>query len=437
MNERPTPLETPDKELLGPYVYASFWGLVATQFLGAFNDNLYKQILLLLFVQVPLNGQTRDLQWLATAAFSIPFVLFSGYAGYLSDRYSKRNVIILSKVAEIVIMAAGAAVFFLVMKIGLTLPVICLLCITIFCMGAQSAFFGPGKYGILPEFLPERCLPGANGFMLMTTFFAIIFGSALAGTLLEFFRAQLWLAGLVCTVIAILGTATSFMVARVDPAQSSLRFEWSTVAIPRALRDYFREDRALWGAVVVSSVFWMAASLAQMAVNALGKLQLDVGDQRTSLMVASISVGIAVGSLVAGALSRQRFNTGVLLTGLWGMCACLLLLGIPTTQGNHHLLGYGGSIAALVVLGGFTGMFAVPLQVFLQARPPQTLKGRMIATQNLCNWIGIVASAPLYGVVSRVLVAIDWPPSTMFLLIMSILAMVGIYLHAGWRYCQT
>ena len=153
---------------------ASFWGLTATQFLGAFNDNLYKQLLLLLFVAVPHGEQTQDWQSLALVMFSLPFILFSGFAGFLSDRYSKTRVIVFAKVAEIAIMAAGAAGFWAMGQYGLTGPIIGVLSAVLFCMGAQSAFFGPGKYGILPELFRDRDLPAANGIVLMTTFIAII-----------------------------------------------------------------------------------------------------------------------------------------------------------------------------------------------------------------------------------------------------------------------
>lgn len=431
-NDRPESAWWTGRAYASPYQNPAFWGLSITQFLGAFNDNLYKQILLLLFVAVPWNGQTRDLQWLATGCFSLPFVLFSGYAGYLSDRYSKRRVIIASKVAEILIMAAGIGGFALWTSMGMNAVTIGLLCVTIFCMGAQSAFFGPGKYGILPEFLPERQLPDANGFILMTTFVAVILGSALAGTLLEWFGQRLWAAGVVCTGIAVLGTLSSLLVARVAAANPALRFERSALVIPGELRQHFRADPTLWGALLVSSVFWMSAAIAQMAVNALGKLQLGVGDQKTSLLVASISIGIAFGSILAARMSRHRFHTRVLMAGLWGLCSCLVLLAIPAANPQRHLLGYGGSIGALIVAGAFTGMFSVPLQVFLQARPPQTLKGRMIASQNLLNWIGITASAPIYHLATVALEKANVPPCGMFLVVAGMLAAAGLYLHIAW-----
>ncbi len=410
----------------------SFHGLTATQFLGAFNDNLFKQALLLIFVAVPIapgSEQTRDLQWLGTLFFSLPFILFSGYAGYLSDRYSKRRVIVASKVAEIVIMFIGAGLFALFGQWGLSYLLIGLLTATLFCMGAQSAFFGPGKYGVLPELFRKHDLPRANGVILMTTFLAIILGSALAGVMLDHFPGQLWLIGVACVVIAVVGTVTSLVIRRTPIAFSGLKFEFSALTVPYDIRDLLRKDRPLLGALGASIVFWSAAAMVQMAVNALGKVQLNIGNSRTSYLVALISVGIALGSVIAGAASRGRFNTRVLKTGLWGMVGTLYLLALPGPGERPHLLGFWGSVPALTLLGVFCGMFAVPLQVFMQSRPPKEQKGRMIATQNLTNWVGITASAGAYAAVNGLLSVFGWPQSGTFAFTAMLLTVVGVLYH--------
>lgn len=420
-----------DRESL-PHLAAdsSFWGLTVTQFLGAFNDNLVKQTLLLLFVAVPAataGAPARDLQWLGTLVFSLPFILFSGFAGFLSDRYSKRRVIVLCKVAEIGITLLAVAVFALYSGWGLSTVLVWLFSLILFLMGSHSAFFGPGKYGILPEMLREKDLPTANGMVLMTTFLAIIFGSALAGQLMDLLGGRLWISGLAGVGIAVLGTCTSLLIRRAPAAQPKLRFQPEALGVPRDIVALFRADGPLCAAVLASSVFWLTAALVQMAVNALGKNQLDVGNSRTSLMVSCISIGIAAGSILAGAASRGRFNVGVLLVGLWGMIVCLAALALPGPAAWHsHLLGYWGSLATLVVLGGFTGMFAVPLQVFVQSRAPIDCKGRVIATQNLLQWIGITASAGLYFGIGKLLTALAWPPSGMFAF--AALLMLGVAL---------
>ncbi|MDP7016094.1 MAG: MFS transporter, partial [Pirellulaceae bacterium] len=361
----------------------AFWGMTATQFFGAFNDNVFKQILLLIFATIPAgNGKTVDYQWLATLMFALPFILFSGFAGFLSDRFNKRLMIVLCKVGEIVIMSLGVVAFYIYARTGMTAALMGALCAILFCMGGQSAFFGPGKYGILPEMLRRRDLPSANGVILMTTFLAIILGSALAGELKQTFQSRLWVAGGICVGIAIVGTMTSLLLRNPPAARPGLRFTAGALGVPGDLLQLLWKDRALRAAVVVSTIFWMTAALVQMAVNSLGLRQLGLGDRRTSILVSLISLGIAIGCAIAGVASKNRFNTKLMRIGIWGMVVCLVGLAIPAPAPRNHLLGFAGSIVALIALGSFTGMFAVPLQVFMQSRPPEGFKGRMIATQS-------------------------------------------------------
>ena len=155
----------------------SFHALVGTQFLGAFNDNLFKQLMLLLAASYLFQG--RDLQGLAFAIFSLPFVLFSGIAGDLSERFSKRTIIVQMKVAEIAVLLLGVIAF-----VFLSWP---FMLVVLFLMGMQSAIFGPSKYGVIPELIPAGRLLRANGMIAMTTFMAILLGQAFAGPLLDGF----------------------------------------------------------------------------------------------------------------------------------------------------------------------------------------------------------------------------------------------------------
>ncbi len=407
--------------------------MTLTQFLGAFNDNVYKTALMLLFVAIPvgLNAQgemlTKDLQGTGTFLFGLPFILFSGFAGYLSDRYGKWQVIVLCKVAEVVIMVAGLGLFLLYGSGPMSLSWAYFFCIVLFFMGAQSAFFGPGKYGILPELFRERDLPLANGIILMTTFLAIIFGVVLAGLLKDWF-GELWVVGIVCVLLAILGVGTALLVRPTGTVDPTLRFQWDMLLVPRDMRKLLMSNTQLHLAVWMYSVFWMAAAVVQLAVIALGKLQLQVGNSLTTLLVAAMSVGIIIGSPLAGIISRGRFHTGVLKIGAWGLTLCLILLALPWGE-KGHLLGYSGSVVCLMAIGIFTGFYAVPLQVFMQTGPPRELKGRMIATMNLLNFLGITLAGVLYEVGVSVLAAAGLPNSYMFGLTALMLGAVALFYH--------
>lgn len=394
----------------------SFWAVTCTQFLGAFNDNVYKQLLLLLFVAVPQpDGSTSDMQWLALLMFALPFVLFSGFAGYLSDRFSKRRVILTCKFAEVAIMSAAVVAFVAWGKLGLSGGMTAAFCILLFAMGGHSAFFGPGKFGVLPELFRAEDLPRANGAVLMTTFLAIILGGALGGLLKEHLGTQLWIAGCVCVGIAVLGALTAIAIRPTPPTAPNLRFELSMLSIPSEIWRLMQRDPALGKALAVSTMFWLSAAIVQPAINALGKLQLHVGDKETSLLVTVVSGGIALGSIAAGLATRGARALIIQRIGAWGMVVTLGAMAIP--WGPHdHLLEYRGSLCMLTALGVFTGMFAVPLQVFIQSRPPEGLKGRMVGTQNLLNWIGIFLSAGIYFVGNLILNLLALPGNGMFAL---------------------
>lgn len=418
----------------------AYWGMTITQFLGAFNDNLFKQLVLLLCVDSKLRGGA-DYQPVATALFAIPFVLFSGIAGFLSDRHSKRTTVVLCKVAEIAVMGAGMAAF---LAGGDDLQwLLLLLMVVLFVMSTQSAFFGPSKYGILPELFRERDLPAVNGSVQMTTFVSIIFGMALAGIVKQEFEGRLWVVSLICIGIAVAGTLTSLIIRRTPVAQPGLKFQSSSIFINRETRRMLRADRELFGVLLVSSLFWFAGGAVQQAVNVFGKDQMNFGDGRTSLMAACMGVGIAIGCVVSAKASHRRINFRLVTIGGWGITGCMLATALvgqmfapleqtPDAEPILELLWprYSGEWAArltLTGLGVFAGLFVVPMQVFMQARPPEDQKGRMIGAMNLINWIGIVLSALFYFLAAKICELLSAPSSAVFLVLALVMLPVALF----------
>lgn len=457
-----------------PTLYAdkSFWGMTVTQFLGAFNDNLFKQLVLLLSitgVDEALKSEAADNQWLPMLMFAVPFLLFTGYAGYLADKYSKRTIVVLAKMAEIVAMALGAIAFMMYGSNSSMWPMYAVL----FFMAAQSAFFGPAKYGILPEMLRDSDLPRANGFMLMTTFLAIIFGTGVAGQLLADYRTpeqvattatlppierasaeqkrvagQLWVGSTACIGIAVVGTLTSLWVRRVRRANPNLKFTPEALTVPKDMIELLRSDHPLSMALLVSSVFWLLAGLVPPAVNSLGKLVLQVGDDNTSYLSAMIGVGIAVGCVIGGLVSKGEVDFKLLKIGSFGMLVTLAIVAIPASGDINLLkdaagkltrmpgigesrqwLGFWASMPLFLLMGAFTGLFAVPLQVFLQSRPPADKKGRMIAVMNQANWVGILLAVAIYWALTRIIEWQDWPRSIAFLFIAVLMLPIALFYH--------
>jgi acyl-[acyl-carrier-protein]-phospholipid O-acyltransferase/long-chain-fatty-acid--[acyl-carrier-protein] ligase len=421
---------------------ASFGGITAAQFLGAFNDNVYKQLVLLLCTDLArLEGKDVWQGW-AQVIFSVPFVLFSGFAGYLADHYSKRSIVVLCKFAEVVIMLGGFGVFLALSGVasndaaGLRSGIIPALAV-LGMMGIHSAFFGPSKYGILPELVRERDLPAANSVFLATTFLAIIFGQATAGLLASTFAERRWISGLFCVGFALLGAALSLLVRKVPAADPESKLRLSSFAVPPDTARSIWCDGDLCRAILVYSLFWFVGGVVQPTVNAVGKLQIGLGDLGTSLMVATVGLGIGLGSALSGMLSRDRPNFRLVTIGLWGILGCLALLALPGGPGvargdvpAHVACGtvlgpWVGSII-LLTLGVFSGLYAVPLQVFLQARAPADQKGRVIAAMNLVNWFFIFGAAGFYSIATVLLDVLRLPPSWLFAIAGLILVPVAL-----------
>ncbi len=409
----------------------SFWGLTTTQFLGAFNDNLYKQLVLLLAVS---GG---DVQGWATAVFSLPFVLLSGIAGFLSDKFSKRFIIVCAKFAEIGIMTLGAIAF---LSYGLAGSVGTWT--VLFLMGTHSTFFGPGKYGVLPELFREKDLPRANGIILMTTFLAIIFGTVVAGAmgdlLLEYdandlpIAQPLWIGSTVGVGLALLGTMAAFMIRKTPSAQPQAVISMDDIGVSHVIRSLLWKDRPLLSALLVSCVFWLVSGIAVPTVNRLGLDQLGVNKFQTSILVAAIAFGIVFGSVVAGLFLKKVAPRQQVTMGLWGIVIALIALGfwknVPGAPNPQPpLLAYWGTFGILFFMGSAAAIYAIPLQVFLQKRPPSEVKGRMIATMNQANFVGILISGPLYQLFEELASRMDWPISSVFWMMMLLVLPLALF----------
>lgn len=435
----------------------SFWGLTISQLLGSFNDNLFKQLVLLLCldhaaaaVTDAAAGSTSTAdryQPIAMAVFALPWVLMSGLAGFVGDRTSKQKGIVIYKLLEIVVMTAGLLAFLSGQLWALFL--------VLFLMSTQSTFFGPAKYGSLPELFRSDDLPQINGVFQMTTFLAIIFGFASAGILKDLFPGQQGLALVSCfsIVIAVLGTGAALLVRRTPVAQPGLSLTWRSVGIDRDNWRLLTENRFLMGVLLVSALFWFTGGIVQPAVNSLGNRDLGLSDSRTSILQACMGVGIAFGCAMSGKLSRHRVRFGLVTVGAWGMVLGLPVLtalsyfptqSVSSTDGVLNAVSSDSPLLltaapvewlariVLIELGVSAGLFVVPLQVVLQAAPPDGQKGRMIGTMNLVNWIGILLSAVCYGVFELLrsqidsLIVAEIRPATVFSALAMLIAVVAV-----------
>ena len=364
-------------------------------------------------------------------AFSLPFVLLSGVAGYLSDRNSKSRIIVICKIAEIGITLLAVLAFLMYGNIGDygTWTVLVL-------MGIHSTFFGPAKYGILPELFHHKNLPRANGLILMSTFLAIILGVVLAGAIKEALVTKdatgqedfgrLWIGSLACAVVAIIGTVTSLFIRYTAAVQPQARFELADSIVPAPIVSLLSKDRPLLMALVVSSVFWLVGGLVMPVVNRLGKDQLQQADTKTSVLTAGLAIGIILGAVSANLVLKRMPKDKQVSLGVLIMILSMCIVSIWKPNGDV-LLGYTGTFIGLIVAGIGAAVFVIPIQVFLQERPPLELKGRLIGTMNFANFVGILLAGPIYKLLIKVAEWMTWPVSSVFAMMAAMLVPILLF----------
>jgi MFS family permease len=370
-----------------------FAAMAVTYFLGVFNDNFFKQAALLLAVAGGMSG----LQGKATILFSLPFVLFSAYAGWLADHFPKRQVIIAVKFLEVIAMMIGAYGV-LTLNWSLILAMVGL-------MGLQSTFFGPALNGSIPELYPSWYVTRANAFLKLVTTAAILLGIAAAGIALD----QNWLtteisfgrvlvAAVVLTV-AFMGVIAAFGMKRIDSPDSHAPFPWTGPLASFRDSIHLRCDPPLALAVAGDCYFYFLSLLAVMVINTMGITQLHMSKSVTSLLAVSLMVGVCIGALVAARITSAERWTHVLAPASFGMGSFLFAAGIVAqTQLNMQ---WPLLFLALAGAGFCGGIFLIPLTAFIQIRPRDNEKGKVIATANFCAFSGMLLAGQVFTIFDK------------------------------------
>ena len=356
---------------------------LVTQFLGAFNDNFSK--IIVSFVAMSAYGEVQGVT-IVGAAFILPFLLFSGYAGHLADTRSKTRVLVAVKAFEIAVMALAIP--------GLLTGHAELLIAVVFLMGVHSTFFSPSKYGIVPELVPAEHMSAANGLLEMSTFAAIVLGTGFGGMLFERFAGDPLVLGGALVGIAAVGLLTSAGIPKMPAANASAR--WSANPWGEVWQGAKRlwPDHTLWGTVLGIAYFWFLGALLQTALLPFGQDALHVGKEASSRLYTPLAFGIATGSLVAGRLSGGKIELGLVPVGSLGLALFALAFAWSSS--------YVGAALNLTALGFFGGFFAVPLNALLQHRPADHEKGRVQATNNFVQTIGILLAIGLIAQLNAV-----------------------------------
>jgi acyl-[acyl-carrier-protein]-phospholipid O-acyltransferase/long-chain-fatty-acid--[acyl-carrier-protein] ligase len=366
-----------------------FLPIFATQFLGAFNDNLFRSAMLFLVAFRILRGNPDQAALVAVIAggvFILPYFLFSSLAGQLADRIDKARMARAVKVAEVAIMAVGAA--------ALLSTSLALLMVVLFAMGVHSTFFGPVKYSILPQHLAPAELMGGTGLVEAGTFLAILIGQ-LAGGLMSPEASAIGV-----LAVAGLGLVTSLFIPPAPPAADRPAIDWNLVRGTSRIVGHARAIRPLFLAILgISWFFALGAVLTQQFVPLVERLNAD--ETVASLFLGLFSIGVAIGSLVVGRLLKGEISARYVPVSALVLAIAVIALSV--------LAGHVAPAAALVGIGGFVvlpgswllltdllviaiagGVFIVPLYALLQTLGVPEDRSRDIAANNVVNAVGMV-----------------------------------------------
>lgn len=382
--------------LLGQRRFAPFFW---TQFLGALNDNQFKiGFTSLVTYQAALfsgtNGKTAA--FLISAIFIVPFVLFSATSGQIADKYDKATLTRLVKTFEIAVMLIGGTGFWLH-----SAP---LLFTCTFLMGMHSTLFGPVKYAYLPQHLQPGELVGGNGMVEMGTFVAILLGTILGGVgaaLGE--HGALVLAG-ACVAVALLGRLASAWVPASPSAQPELAINWNPFTETWRNLSIARENRSVFLSLLGISWLWFVGATFLTSFFNFAKDVLFANPDVVTILLATFSAGIGIGSLLCEKLSGGRVEIGLVPFGSIGISVFAMDLyfasqGVPPAT---HLLGVAEFMSAprnwrvladLFLLALFGGLYSVPLYALIQSRCAATHRARIIAANNILNSLFMIVSA--------------------------------------------
>jgi len=378
------------RELFGS---VKFWPLFLTQALGAVNDNLLKNALVVLALYQSAHAGAV-LVALAGGVFLLPYALFSATAGQLADSFEKSRLIRWVKFWELGLMVLAC--------FGFLDDSLSALMMVLFGLGVQAAFFSPLKYGILPDFFSKTELVTANGLVEAGTFIGILLGTVAGGALLLLPGGRLMVAA-ACLIIATGGIAAAFRIPAAPPAQPGLRAGWNLWAETITLVRHAAANPPVWFAILGISWFWAlgATMLAEFPTLARDVLHADA--HVVTLMLGVFAVGVGIGSLgVAGFLKDASLLSYVALAGLgvsvftldfaWTALHAGILANIAavlSTRAGWHLM------ADLLLLSAFGGAFSVPLYVLLQERSAPAYRARMVGANNVMNALASVLAAGL------------------------------------------
>jgi MFS family permease len=372
-----------------------------TQFLGAFNDNAYKNALVVLLTFRAAswtNLSSGVLANLAAGLFILPFFLFSATAGQWADKFDKAWLARRVKVLEIAIVLVAA--------LGFWWQSLAVLLGALFLLGLQSALFGPVKYAILPQHLDSRELVGGNALVEAGTFVSILLGTLTGGLLAGLDDGIVWICS-ICLLVAVAGYLASRAIPPAPAPAPDLRVSLDIFRETWRCVGFAQQEKSVFLSILAISWFWLYGAVLLAQFPAYAKTVLGGNESLVTLMLAVFSTGIGGGSLVCDGLTRWRgkeVEPGLVPIGALGMTVFGLDLAFaaPFAGQVREVLPLGQALLNfgtwrvlfdLLCLGGFGGLYCVPLYALVQQRSPVACRARVIAANNILNSLFMVAGA--------------------------------------------
>ncbi|WP_312751026.1 MFS transporter [Psychrobacter sanguinis] len=410
-----------------------FTPMFFTQFLGAFNDNFFKQALLLLLTYsaaAKLGSSVSLLNNLAAMLFILPFFLFSALAGQLADKYEKSRLTWYIKVLEVVIMVLAT--------FGLIFEIYWLLFVALFLLGAQSTFFGPIKYAYLPQAMHQDELVGANALFQTGTSLSILLGMMVAGLFIQMDNHLYWVSAM-ALLTASLGLLASKFIPSMPAVQPNMKIDWNIWRTSMDTIKYLYSLPLLFFIIIGNSWFWFYGATFLTQTPEFSKVILNGNESVVIFLLTLFSVGVAIGSLLCKTLTKNQVSFRLLPFGIAGLSLFAidlyfslsgLNIGSNTLLGISELSSVNGSwrvFADLFLLGFSGGIYIVPLYAAMQAYSPVTHGARVIGANNIFNAIFMVTSA-IFSIVILNLLQLSLPQ--LFLVTGLLNIMFGIFLYS-------
>lgn len=381
--------------------YPTFW----TQFLGAFNDNVFKNALVILITYKSFSLGSigpKEMVALCSALFILPFFLFSSLAGQLSDKFRKDRLIKIIKFIEILIMSLAAY--------GLLNENLNILIISLFLMGAQSSFFGPAKYSIIPELVSSEQLTEANGLFSMGTFVSILLGTIVGGILISLNSFSNELTALTVVSMAILGFFMSLRI-KSNLCNPNLKINYNIISTSYRLFEIVKKNKATYSSVIGISWYWLIGAVLLSIFPVFSKNEINGDESVTTFFLALFSIGVAAGSIICSKLSKSSVEYGTIIVGSMGISiSSIVVFFLPSTlfisaaNITTFLSDFNGLILSftLFCISLFSGFFIVPLYTILQRDSEPSERSRVIAANNILNAFFMVIGSLGLGLLYKI-----------------------------------